>query len=116
MNRKFLKTFGKDCDHILKRLGFTNAVEVEDDGVAVDVWYLPKPPAKGDPLEQEMTERTVVEDARYELNTLILDFPEHERTAVRHPMIPAQPSIIDIQRALGCLDCTLLLSNKLIIH
>ncbi len=27
LNRKFLKTFGKDCDSILTRLGFTNSTE-----------------------------------------------------------------------------------------
>ncbi|KAF2707431.1 cysteine proteinase [Pleomassaria siparia CBS 279.74] len=103
MNRKFLKTFGKDCDHILKRLGFSNAVEFEEEE-PVDVWFLPKPPAPSDPLLEGTTERSVVEDARYELNTLILRFPEHERIAVRHPGISAPPSMTDLQRALGCLD------------
>lgn len=111
MNRKFLKTFGKDCDHILKKSGFTNAIELEDDGSSADVWYLPRPPAASHPLEEGVTTRIVVEDARYELNALILGFPEHERTGVRHPLIPAQPSITDMKRALGCLDCKNLSSS-----
>ncbi|KAF2007941.1 cysteine proteinase [Amniculicola lignicola CBS 123094] len=102
LNRKFLKTFGKDCDAILKSLGFTQAVELEDDG-PVEVWHLPKPPAAARPLDSDTT-RTVIEDARYELNSLIMKFPESERTNVRHVMFQPQPSINDIQRALGCLD------------
>ncbi|KAF2267677.1 cysteine proteinase [Lojkania enalia] len=103
LNRKFLKTFGKDCDKILRSLGFTNAQETEEDGTQVEVWYLPKPPPPSHPLSYD-TERTVIEDARHELNILILGFPESERSGVRHPMIPPQPSAHDIERALGCLD------------
>jgi len=105
LNRRFVKTFGQDCDNILKKLGFTTAIEIEESGDSAVVWYLPKPPAAPHALAEDEPERTIVIDARYELHALILAFPEHERTGARHPPVPAQPSITDIQRALGCLDC-----------
>lgn len=103
LNRKFLKTFGKDCDSILKGLGFTNNLEEEEDGTLAEVWYLPRPEEAKGPLETTL--RNAIEDARYELNTIILDIPEHERTAARHqPMYPT-PSRGDIERVLACEDC-----------
>ncbi|KAF2466740.1 cysteine proteinase [Lindgomyces ingoldianus] len=102
LNRKFLKTFGRDCDDILKGLGFTNAVEIEDDGSHAEVWYLPRPPPARHPLDTD-TARTLIEDARYELITLILKYPESERLGARNAVSTPQPSINDIQRALGCL-------------
>lgn len=101
LNRKFVKTFGKDCDEIFKTLGFTPYTEIGDDGSETEVWYLPKAPASNDPLDHN-TERTVVEDAQHELSALILKIPEAGRTGVRHPPIGPQPSRKFIERALGC--------------
>ncbi|KAF2176396.1 cysteine proteinase [Zopfia rhizophila CBS 207.26] len=103
LNRKFLKTFGRDCDQILKDLGFTHSIEVEDDGTNVEAWYLPRPPPASHALDQD-NERTKIEDARHELGALILKFPESERTGAKNPMMHPQPSLTEIQRALGCLD------------
>ncbi|KAF2868909.1 hypothetical protein BDV95DRAFT_106347 [Massariosphaeria phaeospora] len=103
MNRKFLRTFGKDCDSILKRLGFTNTVELEDDGSSADVWYLPKVGPLAHPLDSVPSPTNILYDARYELVTIISRYPEHERTGVRHdPTIP-QPAMNDLEMALGCL-------------
>jgi ubiquitin carboxyl-terminal hydrolase 25/28 len=103
LNRKFLKTFGKDCDAILNKVGFTNAVETEDDGTVADVWHLPKPPVAGHPLDfAEPTERNVIEDARYELNTIILGYPEQERLGARHVPMNPLPARSYLERALGC--------------
>ncbi|KAF2849315.1 ubiquitin C-terminal hydrolase-like protein [Plenodomus tracheiphilus IPT5] len=102
LNRKFLKTFGKDCDSILKGLGFTNNLEEEDDGSMAEVWYLPKPDEAADPLTSTL--RNSIEDARYELNAIMLEFSESERTNCRHqPMYPAE-SRGDIERVLACDD------------
>ncbi|KAI8939720.1 hypothetical protein NX059_003470 [Plenodomus lindquistii] len=102
LNRKFLKTFGKDCDSILKGLGFTNNLEEDEDGSMAEVWYLPKLEEAADPLTSTL--RNTVEDARYELNSLLLEFPENERTNCRHqPMFPPE-SRGDIERVLACDD------------
>lgn len=102
LNKKFLKTFGKDCDSILRRLGFEKHQEEEED-TFVEAWYLPKPEEPASPLESTL--RSKIEDARYELNTIILDMPESERVGCRHqPMYPT-PSRGDMERALACADC-----------
>lgn len=103
LNRKFLKTFGKDCDSILSRFGFTNSMEEEEDGTMAAVWYLPKPEESQTPLES--TSRNLIEDGRYELNTIILAFPESERAGCRHQALYPTPSRGDIERALACDDC-----------
>jgi ubiquitin carboxyl-terminal hydrolase 25/28 len=104
LNKKFLKTFGRDCDSILKSLGFENHQEEDSDGTISDVWYLPKPDEPASPLDSTL--RNTIEDARYELNTIILDMPESERAGCRHtPMWPT-PSRGDLERALACVDCT----------
>ena len=105
LNRKFLKTFGKDCDALLTRLGFTSSVEEEEDGNMAAVWYLPKPAETTDPLQSSL--RTIIEDARYELNTLILTFSETDRTGCRHQPLYPTPSRAELERALACSDCML---------
>lgn len=105
LNRKFLKTFGRDCDEILKRLGFTFAVEVDADGNSTDGWYLPKPSEAQHPLDSlETTTRNIIEDARYELNAIILGFPESERSTARRNPLAVVPARNYIELALGCDD------------
>lgn len=105
LNRKFAKTFWKDCDSILTRLGFqyTREKSEEEGAEYVEAWYLPKPDDQQDPLQESL--RTMIQDARMELNTMILSVPENERQSVRHqPMYPV-PSQGDIERILACHDC-----------
>jgi ubiquitin carboxyl-terminal hydrolase 25/28 len=102
LNKKFLKTFGRDCDSILQNLGFESKQEYDSDGAMSTVWYLPKPE---EPTSLDSTLRNRIEDARYELNTIILDMPENEREGRRQtPMYPT-PSQGDIARILACADC-----------
>jgi ubiquitin carboxyl-terminal hydrolase 25/28 len=101
-NKKFLKTFGRDCDSILTRLGFTTELEEEDDEIS-QVWYLPRPEEAKDLLESTL--RNTVVDTRYELNTIILNIPENERVGARHKAMYPTPSRIHIERALACHDC-----------
>ncbi|KAF2011767.1 cysteine proteinase [Aaosphaeria arxii CBS 175.79] len=103
LNRKFLKTFGKDCDNILTGLGFSHAVEKSEEGEEAQVWHLPRPPPAGNPLDVD-TERTVIEDARYELGVLLLGFPENERVGIRNSPVLPHPAIKIVERALGCED------------
>jgi ubiquitin carboxyl-terminal hydrolase 25/28 len=102
-NKKFLKTFGRDCDSILQRLGFTTELEEENDP-STQVWYLPRPGEAQGPLET--TQRNTIEDARYELNTIILNIPENERAGARHKPLFPTPAGAHIERALACDDCT----------
>jgi ubiquitin carboxyl-terminal hydrolase 25/28 len=103
LNKKFLKTFGRDCDSILISLGFESHQEQDVDGTISEVWYLPRPEEPSSLFDTPI--RKMIEDARYELNTIILDMPEHERDGRRHtPMYPT-PSQGNIERALACADC-----------
>ena len=103
LNKKFLKTFGRDCDSILKRLGFENRQEQDDDGTMVEAWYLPKPEDTAQPLEHTL--RTRIEDARYELNTIILNIPEGERVGCRHQPLHPLSSRDELERVLACANC-----------
>jgi ubiquitin carboxyl-terminal hydrolase 25/28 len=100
MNKKFLKTFGKDCDSILIRLGFSKEVEQDEDGESVQVWYLPRPEEAMDTAGPNL--RHTIDDARFELNALILSIPENERAGARHRPLYPTPSRDHIERALGC--------------
>ena len=108
LNKKFLKTFGRDCDLILKRLGFENRQEQEDDGTLVEVWYLPRPE---EPASTGSTLRSDIEDARYELNTIILGIPQSERENCRHQPFDSEPSRPLLEKALGCADCMFMLAR-----
>jgi len=102
LNKKFLKTFGRDCDSILKRLGFEKRQEQEEDGTLVEVWYLPRP---DEPAPMRSTLREIIEDARYELNTIILDIPQSERVNCRHQPLDSYPSRPYLEKALACANC-----------
>ncbi|KAF3047478.1 ubiquitin-specific protease ubp2 [Didymella heteroderae] len=104
LNRKFAKTFWRDCDSILKKLGFQFVVEESEKGdeEKVEAWYLPKPETHQDPFEPNL--RTIIDDARFELNSMIQSVPEPERQNIRQqPMYPV-PSQGDIERMLACHD------------
>ena len=108
LNRKFLKTFGRDCDEILTRLGFTFAAEQDQEGITTEGWYLPKPSDARDPLEDEgPSTRHVIEDARYELNAIILSYPESQRSTARRNPLELVSARSYIESALGCDDYAL---------
>jgi len=108
LNKKFLKTFGRDCDSILLKFGFTTDFETEEDGETNQVWFLPRPEDKHDPLESSL--RHNIQDARYELDILIMSMPDSERTNVRHKKLQSSSSRNHIERALACHDCTCYIS------
>lgn len=103
LNKKFLKTFGRDCDSILQKFGFKQVTE-EGDGETILVWLLPRPPATIEPMEPSL--RDVIIEARYELNALIMSMPDSERVNARHQAKHPLPSRDYIERALSCHDCT----------
>jgi ubiquitin carboxyl-terminal hydrolase 25/28 len=100
-NKKFLKTFGRDCDTILTRLGFTTEFE-EEDGEVCQAWYLPRPEEANDVFESSL--RSLIVDTRYELNTIIVSIPESERVNARHKAMYPAPSRQHIEKALACQD------------
>lgn len=107
LNRKFLKTFGKDCDSLLKKLGFKHGVEQDPDGEESEVWHLPQPPPAQYPMEVKEpipSERNIIEDARYELNEIILGFSEAERSGARTSPWNPKSSINNLEMILGCQD------------
>jgi ubiquitin carboxyl-terminal hydrolase 25/28 len=103
LNKKFLKTFGRDCDSILTRFGFSTELEEEEDGEVIQVWYLPRPEEAKSVFESTL--RNTIEDVRYELNILILSIPESERVNARHKPLYPSPSRAHIEKALACHDC-----------
>lgn len=113
LNKKFLKTFGRDCDSILRRLGFENRQEEDEEGTLIEAWYLPRPENTAHPLEYTL--RTKIEDARYELNTIILSVPENERTNCRHQPMHPLPSRDELERVLACADC-MFSSTHLVVY
>lgn len=113
LNKKFLKTFGRDCDSILRRLGFENRQEEDEEGALIEAWYLPRPENAAHPLE--FTLRTKIEDARYELNTIILSIPDSERVNCRHQPMHPIPSRDELERVLACADC-MSNSERLLAH
>jgi ubiquitin carboxyl-terminal hydrolase 25/28 len=104
LNRMFMKTFGKDCDQVLKTLGFTSDVDEAADGSRVEVWNLPKPPPAGAYPDPADNPRTVVEDARQELAILIQALPETDRSSTRNSTVFLEPSLKMIERVLSCDD------------
>lgn len=108
LNRKFLKTFGRDCDEILTKLGFTFAAEQDQEGTTTEGWYLPKPSEARDPLADEApSTREIIEDARYELNAIILSYPESQRSTTRRNPLDFVSARSYIELALGCEDYAL---------
>jgi ubiquitin carboxyl-terminal hydrolase 25/28 len=105
LNRKFFKTFGRDCDEILKKLGFTFAVEEDAEGISTDGWYLPRPSESQNPWGGLGTvSRSIIEDTRFELNAIILGFPESERSTSRRDPVALVPARHYLELALGCDD------------
>ncbi|CAI6338812.1 unnamed protein product [Periconia digitata] len=105
LNRKFLKTFGRDCDGLLKKLGFKYGIELDQDGAETEVWHLPHPPDSQYPVainEPVPSERNIIEDARHELNEIILGFPDAERSGLRTNPWDSKPSVNSIEKILGC--------------
>lgn len=104
LNRKFLKTFGRDCDEMFTALGFTLDSEKHEDGSCTEFWHLPTPPPAKDPLDPP-AQRTCVEDSKHELVSHLLGYPETERQHLRRPVLQPQSAKRMIEQAVHCEDC-----------
>ncbi|KAF2838591.1 cysteine proteinase, partial [Patellaria atrata CBS 101060] len=100
LNRKFLQTFGQDCDEMFTELGFER--EVASDNNNAVYWHLPKM-TEGRDLFDPKSARSFVEDMREELLTLAhrkVNGPLLTRNAVWQPEL----ALKDFQRCLGCVE------------
>jgi ubiquitin carboxyl-terminal hydrolase 25/28 len=104
LNRKFLKTFGRDCNEMLTALGFTPDNEKHEDGTCTEFWYLPTPPPAKDSLDPP-AQRTCVEDSKHELAAHLLGYPETERQHLRRPVRQPESARQIIEQALDCEEC-----------
>ncbi|KAK7528055.1 uncharacterized protein IWZ02DRAFT_143660 [Phyllosticta citriasiana] len=98
-NRKFLVTYGEDCDHILSRLGFSKD-SVEADG---GFWRLPTPTANWDRLKGDNL-RDSLDDTMYELGSFMDLYPKWLRDECKRYSPSSTPSRESIERALGCFN------------
>jgi ubiquitin carboxyl-terminal hydrolase 25/28 len=72
-NKRFMLSFGEDCDELLTRLGFTAALADDNQ----EVWYLPQPP-DADPVVDSTSEMAYLLDVKEELLSFIRQYPESE--------------------------------------
>lgn len=100
LNRKFLKTFGEDCDHILERLGFKLVTEQSEDGddEPVRAWYIPNSSADGEKHDKDQAD---IEDAIYELKAVLKDYPMAQRTNLKSPQPNLKAALPSIENVLG---------------
>ena len=75
-NKRFMLSFGEDCDELLKRLGFTAAHSDNQ-----EAWNLPQPP-DADPFDSS-SQKAYLLDVREELLSYIRRFPGSERQILR---------------------------------
>jgi ubiquitin carboxyl-terminal hydrolase 25/28 len=103
-NKRFLMTFGDDCQALLEYLGFTYRTEtLEVDGIRDEqaFWLLPEVAPK-DSVEQK-TNRQFLEDVICEVQQRLIERPRQEREESKVEFTWAQQSAIkDIRTALGC--------------
>ena len=99
-NRAFMVTFGEDCDKFLRLLGFSDAVDTEED----PGWRIPRPPPKSDTFDQT-SHRAFLEDVMEELAMLILNKPTSEKQSIKSFMYQPVSARRELERALGMLDC-----------
>lgn len=97
-NRRFLTTFGSDCNELLQSLGFV--VENDEDGVA---WALPDPSKHSDPDAFA----AFINDVRNELALLYFGRSDQERASIRRlaastiPAAPPSSMRLEMARCLG---------------
>lgn len=95
-NRKFLVTYGEDCDQIFERLGFSKDTTDPENGF----WRLPRPAVdwdrlKGDPMRDRL------DDVMHELGSFIDLFPRHLREELKRYTSQSEPARGHIERMLG---------------
>ncbi|KAK8186701.1 hypothetical protein BC567DRAFT_259913 [Phyllosticta citribraziliensis] len=98
-NRKFLVTYGEDCDQILERLGFSKHAAETDGGF----WHLPSPTSDWDRLKGDDL-RDNLDDTMYELGSFMDLYPKWLRDECKRYSPSSTPARDFIERVLGCFN------------
>lgn len=93
LNKRFMVTFGEDCQDLLRSLGFT-INEPSEDGFC----HLPQPQDQPDP--EAFVE--YLQHVREELIILLHQMPTAETKGARSILALPRPSLVDIRRCLSC--------------
>lgn len=91
-NKRFMTSFGNDCDSLLIWLGFVKKNTITENGKTIEpaVWKLPVAPACNPFIESS---RNILEDVMEELHAKIRSYPEHEQKTLKHP--PPYPTSLN---------------------
>lgn len=102
-NRKFLVTYGEDCDELFARLGFSKrSAQGEDDAA----WYQPTPVQEWDRVEGDAL-RDLLDDSLQELMCLIDRMPHSAKQELKRYSYQPQAARDTFERALGSFNCEL---------
>lgn len=105
-NKRFMTSFGDDCDTLLTWLGFTKKKETkeEEDGTIAEheSWALPKPPA-ADPFTLGV-QRVLLEDVTEELYASIRKYPEDQKRTIKYRPPEKKPFDDYMRILLGIVD------------
>jgi ubiquitin carboxyl-terminal hydrolase 25/28 len=88
-NKRFMTSFGDDCDVLLNWLGFKKRPPVPEDEADHELWQLPKPPP-ADPFNREGP-RVLLEDVMEELHATMRNKSENEKVLVKHKPPTPEP-------------------------
>jgi len=102
-NKRFMTSFGSDCDTLLQWLGFRKKDAVVQEGLPLEpaIWYLPKAPPC-DPFSE--SSRNILEDVMEELHAKIRQYSSHEQKTLKHPPPYPAPLAKSLEVVLGCKD------------
>lgn len=75
-------------------------------------WYMPKPPAEANVLDDDNL-RFLLEDAREELLATIDKQPQGDKQRLRNQIYNPSPSLKLIELALGCDECKRCIPSEL---
>jgi ubiquitin carboxyl-terminal hydrolase 25/28 len=102
-NKRFMTSFGNDCDTLLQWLGFSKKDPIIQNGVAIEpaLWTLPKAPPRNAFVESS---RNILEDVMEELHAKIRQYPNHEQKTLKHPPPYPTPLVQPLESILGCKD------------
>jgi ubiquitin carboxyl-terminal hydrolase 25/28 len=99
-NKRFMTSFGDDCDLLLHWLGFIKrAPGPDDEETEHELWKLPRPPP-ADPFATE-GQRVLLEDVMEELYATMRGKAEHEKQLVKYRPPELEPFDDKMRRLLG---------------
>lgn len=100
-NRKFLVTYGEDCDALFLRLGFSKRSAQAEEEVA---WFLPSPPQDWDRLQGDCL-RDRLDDSMQELMCLIDRMPHSAKQELKRYSYQPLSAREALERVFGAYNC-----------